>query len=105
MAGGIGGLGNVCGAVSGAIMVIGLKMTNEENIQDMDAGFETMTKAREFVDRFEKLHSSIQCRDLIGYDISSREKSEIAMKEGAFSNCPGYVMSAAAILDEMFPGG
>jgi C_GCAxxG_C_C family probable redox protein len=105
MAGGIGGLGNVCGAVSGAILVIGLKTTSEENLQDMDAGFETMAKAREFVDRFEKLHSSIQCRELIGHDISSREKSEIAMKEGAFANCPGYVASAATILDEMFPGG
>jgi C_GCAxxG_C_C family probable redox protein len=102
MAGGIGGSGNVCGAVSGAILVIGLKTTNEDDIEDFEAGFETMEKAREFVARFEELNSSIECRELIGYDISSREKSEAAMKEGVFAKCPGYVASAVTILDEMF---
>jgi C_GCAxxG_C_C family probable redox protein len=105
MAGGIGGLGNVCGAVSGAILVIGLKTTNEENIHDMQAGLKSMEIVRDFVARFEERHSSIQCRDLIGCDISSTEKSAAAMKNGAFADCPKFVASAAAILDEMFPGG
>ncbi|MHA1877737.1 MAG: C-GCAxxG-C-C family protein [Promethearchaeota archaeon] len=102
MAGGVGGLGSVCGAVSGAVMAIGLKMTNKENIQDMTTGLKVMEKTREFVALFEKEHSSIQCRDLIGYDISSSEKSALAMEEGAFANCPGYVESATKILDELF---
>lgn len=105
MAGGIGGLGGVCGAVSGAILVIGLKTTNEENIHDMDAGFKSMETVREFVAKFEERHASIQCRELIGCDISSREKSMAAMKEGAFADCPKFVASAVEILDEMFPGG
>ena len=105
MAGGVGGLGNVCGAVSGAVMAIGLKMTNAGNINDVDTGFKTMEVAREFVARFEEQHSSIQCRELIGHDISSREKSALAMKENAFAKCPGYVESAVKILDELLGSG
>jgi len=105
MAGGIGGLGNVCGAVSGAVMAIGLKTTNKDNLNDMDAAFKTMEIVREFVARFEEQHSSIQCRKLIGYDISSKEKSALAMKENAFAECPRYVESAVKILDELLGSG
>ena len=105
MAGGIGGLGYVCGAVSGAVMVIGLKTTNESNMNDMEARFKTMEIVREFVARFEEQHSSIQCKELIGYDISSTEKSALAMKENAFAKCPGYVESAVKILDDLLSRG
>jgi len=101
MAGGIGGLGHVCGAVSGAVLVIGLKTTNENNINDMEAGLKTMDTVKEFVTRFEEQHSSIMCRDLIGYDISTRENIEAAMKAEAYINCPAYVQSAVTILDEI----
>jgi C_GCAxxG_C_C family probable redox protein len=105
MAGGIGGLGNVCGAVSGAVMAIGLKTTNKSNINDMEAAFKTRETVKEFIARFEEQHSSIQCRELIGYDISTREKSALAMKENAFAKCPGYVANAVQILDDLLNRG
>jgi C_GCAxxG_C_C family probable redox protein len=105
MAGGIGGLGGVCGAVSGAVMALGLKTTSDANINDMEAGFRTMEIVREFVDRFEAEHASINCSELIGYDISSKEKSALAMKENAFAKCPGYVESAVNILDDLLENG
>jgi C_GCAxxG_C_C family probable redox protein len=101
MAGGIGGLGHVCGAVSGAVMVIGLKMTNSANVTDRAEGFKTMETAKEFVSKFEELHSSITCRELIGHDISTKEKSETAMKTNAFAKCPKFVESAVTILDDI----
>jgi C_GCAxxG_C_C family probable redox protein len=103
MAGGIGGLGNVCGAVSGAALVIGLKTTHENNISDGAAGMKTMEIVREFVSRFEERHASIICRELIGHDISTTEKSQAAMKANAFNNCPKFIESAVIILDQMFP--
>ncbi len=101
MAGGIGSLGNVCGAVSGAVLVIGAKTTNKSNIHDMEAGMKTMETVREFVARFEEQHSSIECRELIGHDISTMEKTEAAMKANAFANCPKFVESAVTILDDI----
>ena len=103
MAGGIGGLGNVCGAVCGAALVVGLKTTNQNNITDGAAGYRTMETVRDFVSRFEERHDSINCRELIGHDISTPEKSEAAMKANAFDNCPKFVESAVTILDQMFP--
>ena len=105
MAGGIGSLGHVCGAVSGAVMAIGLKTTNKGDMNPMEAGFKTMETVKEFIARFEEQHSSIQCRELIGYDISTREKSELAMKENAFAKCPGYVQSAVKIADDLLNSG
>ncbi|HDT13946.1 MAG TPA: C_GCAxxG_C_C family protein [Candidatus Aminicenantes bacterium] len=102
MAGGIGGLGHVCGAVSGAVLVIGLKATNSDNIDDMTAGLKTMDTVKEFVSKFEEKHSTIMCRDLIGHDISTAEKREAAMKANAYANCSEFVASAVTILDEMF---
>jgi C_GCAxxG_C_C family probable redox protein len=101
MAGGIGSLGHVCGAVSGAVLVIGAKTTNKGNIHDMEAGMKTMETVREFVARFEEQNSSIQCRELIGHDISTPEKMQAAMKINAYANCPSFVESAVTILDEI----
>ena len=102
MAGGIGGLGNVCGAVSGAVLVIGLKTTNHENLTDRAAAFKTMETVRKFVSKFEEQHSSIKCRDLIEHDISTPENIEAAMKANAYANCPKFIESAVTILDNMF---
>lgn len=102
MAGGIGGLGNVCGAVSGAVLVIGLKTTNQKNLTDRAAAFKTMETVRKFVSKFEEQHSSIKCRDLIEHDISTLENIEAAMKANAYANCPKFIESAVTILDNMF---
>ncbi|MBN2432426.1 MAG: C_GCAxxG_C_C family protein [Acidobacteria bacterium] len=102
MAGGIGGLGHVCGAVSGAALVIGLKTTNQDNILDRADGFTTMARVSEFIDRFRARHATILCRELIGCEIRTPEQSMAAMKANVFANCPGYVESAVAILEEMF---
>ena len=102
MAGGIGGLGHVCGAVSGAVMVIGLKTTDEDNINDMAAGMKTMETVREFVSKFEEKHSTIMCRELIGCDISTPEGMQAAMQSNAYADCPKFVGTAVTILDKIF---
>ena len=99
---GIGGLGNVCGTVSGATLVIGLKTMNEHNIDAPEAKGKTSETVKKFVARFKKRHSSIECRELLGRDISTRENLQAAAKDNAFANCPGFVKSAVEILEELF---
>ena len=99
---GIGSLGDVCGTVSGATLVIGLKTTNKNNIYDMQARHKTNETVREFVARFKKLHSSIKCCELLDRDISTSEKLEAAIKDNAFTKCIKYVESAVNILDDIF---
>lgn len=61
----------LCGAVSGAIVALGLANgpgdTSDQAAQDI-----TYAKTLEFNDTFIKMHGSIVCRDLIDRDICSQ---------------------------------
>jgi C_GCAxxG_C_C family probable redox protein len=68
--GGIGGRGEVCGAVTGAVMAIGMKHGREEPSQPNRHAY---ALAREFCRRFEEETGSVSCRDLTGMDLSTPE--------------------------------
>jgi C_GCAxxG_C_C family probable redox protein len=68
--GGIGGRGEVCGAVIGSVMAIGLKHGREEPSQPNRHAY---ALAREFCQRFEEETGSLSCRELTGMDLSTPE--------------------------------
>src|ERR1700690_2147484 len=70
--GGFAGLGGPCGAVTGGLMVIGLKY-GKDKPDDEAAKEKTYGLVREFVHRFEQRHGTILCRQLINADISTPE--------------------------------
>jgi C_GCAxxG_C_C family probable redox protein len=98
---GIGGSGNVCGTVSGAALIICLATTNESNLFDSDAQQKTLEIIREFISKFENIYPSTQCKDILGHDISSREKFRIAEEKGYFAHCHKVVENAVTILEEL----
>ena len=67
--GGIGRTGNVCGAATGALMVIGLKCSAKD-AADLPAKAEAGRIAQEFLARFKARSGSLLCRDIIGCDLS-----------------------------------
>jgi C_GCAxxG_C_C family probable redox protein len=90
-----------CGAVTGAIMVIGLKHGRVDP-EDLDAKEKTYSLVGEFVKRFRERHGSIVCRELLGCDIGTEEGMEKAASEGLFEDfCPSLVKQAAEILGEI----
>lgn len=94
-------LGQTCGAVTGAIMVIGLKY-GRIKADDIEAKRRTAKMVVEFAKRFKARHGSISCTELIGYDISTLDGFEEAKRKDLFKQvCPKYVESAAEILDEI----
>jgi C_GCAxxG_C_C family probable redox protein len=100
-AGGIARCGKVCGAVSGSIMVIGLKygMTSDSDSQARNKTFEIVN---EFMDKFRSRHESIRCRELLDCDISTPEGRKQARDAGLFKiKCPEFVKSAAEILESL----
>ena len=99
--GGIRRMGEVCGAVSGAMMVIGLKFGNLA--PDNSAGKELNNQlAQDFAERFTQQHGTILCRQLLNLDISNPEELELARQAGLFSKrCPLFVQSAAEILTQL----
>ena len=96
--GGIARMGKTCGAVSGGLMVIGLKY-GRSTIEDKEAREKTYALSNEFVKMFESRNGSIVCKDLLGVDIGTPEGSNAAREKNLFiTMCPEFVKDAAEIL-------
>jgi len=99
--GGMGGLGEVCGAVSAAFMVLGLKYGSAGG-HDEEEKARINRKAVEYMNRFRSLKGSILCRDLLGADVGTTEGLETAKTKGLFDNiCPGIIRCSVEILEEI----
>ena len=87
---GISRTGNICGAVSGAIMVIGLKYGTAE--QGDDAATEkTRALTRKFMQEFTARNGSVNCTELLGFNLNNQDDYEAAAKAKLFrTKCPGY---------------
>ena len=93
--------GEVCGACSGALMVLG-SLYGQHDLSDT----ESRQVANEVNDRmvkgFEEACGSYLCRGILGYDISTPEGRESARKKNLFRElCPQMVANAMAVLEEI----
>ena len=99
--GGMVGTAGTCGAVTGGLMVIGLKYGKCEP-EDDDARERCTEKAHQFLARFTEKHGALTCRELLGCDISTPEgrayQTENQLKE---KRCVGFVTDAVGILEEI----
>jgi C_GCAxxG_C_C family probable redox protein len=98
---GISRTGRVCGAVSGAILAIGLAH-GKTRPDDNDAREKTYTLVQRFIDEYSAKHGSIDCTDLIGYDLSNTDGYARARDERLFlTRCPVLVRDAVEILERI----
>ena len=99
--GGMAQMGETCGAVTGAFMVIGLKY-GKMKADDDEARRKTYALTREFAEKFKARNGTIICRELLGCDIGTPDGQRIAKEKQLFSNvCPGFVRNAVNILEEI----
>jgi C_GCAxxG_C_C family probable redox protein len=101
--GGLARSGEVCGAVAGAIMALGLRHCGTPATEPLskEAAYPAV---REFLARFRGLHGGVQCRELLGVDIGEPGGLERAREQGLFkSRCPVFVRDAARILEDLLP--
>jgi C_GCAxxG_C_C family probable redox protein len=99
--GGMGHIGEVCGAVTGAFLAIGLKY-GKYKADDVAAKEKTYALVQEFTKRFKAEFGSVKCKDLLKYDISDAEEMKKAAEEGLFkSACPMLVKRATEIVEEI----
>lgn len=93
--------GEVCGAVTGAIMAISLKYGQSEE-QDKASKEKTYELVKEFTDRFRERNGTMICKELLEVDLSDENGREIAREKGLFTNfCPRLVEEAVNILQEI----
>ncbi|MFX0209616.1 MAG: C-GCAxxG-C-C family protein, partial [Candidatus Hodarchaeota archaeon] len=98
--GGIAHSGQMCGAVIGALMVLGLKYGRIEP-EDLEKRDKTNKLTIKLIQKFTELHKSINCIELINYDISTPAKLERAREEKVFQNCGNFVKDAVRILEDL----
>ena len=99
--GGMGYIGETCGAVTGAFMLAGLKY-GKCKVGDNEAKEKTYRLVQEFTHRFKTEYGSVKCKDLITYDLSNEEERQKANEAGVFTSiCPALVKRAAEIIEEL----
>lgn len=98
---GMGRMGETCGAVTGAFMVIGLKH-GKTRAEDDEAKERAYRLVQEFVDGFKARHGSIVCRELLGCDLSIPEQRALAQERKLTATlCPRLVRDAAEIIEQI----
>ena len=95
---GMGRLQEVCGAVTGAFMVLSLKHGSAVS-NDAAAKEKIYGLVREFARRFEARNKTTICRDLLDADLINGDKVTNAAKVKAV--CPKMVKDAVEILEEI----
>lgn len=98
---GMGRMAGTCGAVTGAFMVIGLVhgMTKEGDQKQKEISYELV---RRFAGKFRERNRTLECRELMGVDVSTPGGLAVASEKNIFRTvCPKYVQDAAEILEEL----
>ena len=96
--------GETCGAVTGAMLALGLVFGTDEGSENLSAAYEP---AREFCQRLEELKGSLQCGELLeeGIGRSIDFTSPIEMRDYSASNgpafCAGIVKTAVQLAAEI----
>ncbi|MFX1297071.1 MAG: C-GCAxxG-C-C family protein [Promethearchaeota archaeon] len=98
--GGIGAMGKTCGAITGAILVLGLKF-GQTTLEDTQAKMKTFSLVIKLMKKFEELNRSTTCKELIGCDLSTLEGQKLAKEKNIVKTiCPKFVKDAAEILEQ-----
>ena len=97
---GMGRKEEVCGAVTGGIIVIGAKYGRGVN-DDRTATEKTYAKTRELMDKFTKRHGTFICRKLLNGCELTTEEGQKQFKENDLLNktCKPCVQSVVEILE------
>lgn len=100
LGGGIGRSGATCGAVTGALLALGMKYGMTE--ADPQAKERMYVVAQEFMERFAERHTALTCKGLLNADISTVEGRRSMKERNTHATvCMGLVGDAVAIAEEM----
>ncbi len=95
---GVSRTGGMCGALSGAIMSLGLtsgRRTGEDDVS------ENYLAVQELLSRFEAEFGSTNCTELLDCDISSKEGLRAFEERGLAVNCRSYTGAATRLAAEL----
>jgi C_GCAxxG_C_C family probable redox protein len=101
LGGGLARLGRTCGAVTGAIILIGL-LHSRARASSSNGRHSVYDVAATFVQEFEARSGSTLCRELLGCDLATEAGRRRADEEGLHSKvCPNLVRDAAQLFEQL----
>lgn len=99
--GGVGGSHNeVCGAVSGGVLVLSLLHPHTEGT-DKAGKVAVYAKTKEFRRRFEEVFGLTRCGDLLKARPGVTEKNPASQRLGVTAHCDNMIVTAVEILEQM----
>jgi len=98
--GGIGRKGSLCGAFTGAIMAIGMKMGRTDP-KDRETLLKVYEKCQQFWGKFENEFGSRNCYDLIGLHLDDPEENKKWAETGGREKCTAIVEKTAGMLCDL----
>jgi C_GCAxxG_C_C family probable redox protein len=91
---GVSRTGGMCGAVSGAIMGLGLVNGRNSPSGAIEVCYNLTQK---MISQFEKQYGSVNCRQLIGCDLNTEEGQRCFLEEHLLERCLQYAADATRI--------
>jgi len=88
---GISRTGSLCGAVSGAIMGIGLAAGRSSPSESIESCY---TLTQKLISQFESQYGSVNCRQLIGCDLATEAGQRSFMENNLMEHCLQYAGEA-----------
>lgn len=102
--GGMGRLREVCGALSGAFMVIGF-IYGDYPLKDNVKKAEHYKKVQEIAAKFKEYNGSIICKELLGLNLKGADNYVPEIRTNGYYKkrpCPEIIRKSAQILDELY---
>ena len=99
--GGYAGSGHICGAITGALMVIGLHLGDE---LDKKPAYRSVAVeiSKEFISKFKDKYGCEDCKDLLGIDVSTPEGHNLLKADPKYRvKCTGIVEEAVKLLEKV----
>jgi C_GCAxxG_C_C family probable redox protein len=98
--GGIGGTQEVCGAITGAVMVLGCRYFDEDDVRGSKEII--YQKTSELLAKFKEINNTVYCSDLTGIDFSVDVKREEFKKQNIQEKvCKKCIKDVCKLLEEM----
>jgi C_GCAxxG_C_C family probable redox protein len=91
---GVSRTGGMCGAVSGAIMGIGLVTGRNSHAESLEPAY---TLAQKLISAFEEKYGSVNCRQLIGCDLATASGQQYFMENHLMESCLQYAEGATSM--------
>ena len=101
---GMGRMCEVCGALTGGFMVLGLKYgkVNTDGSKYGPATEMTYELTAKLAEMFKERNGTIYCRGLLGLDLSLKENRDIAIERKYFiERCGKYIQDSIELLEEL----